>query len=138
MALLILLFMAHLLPFAVGRIHNDTYLQHLRVGALIQSEGPLILVEDVVDVKIHLMGLRELEEQHFPRFRMQLSQAEVAISRTAAIVTAQNDTTLSEMFAIILFNYKTMQFTFLSIQELAPWTTLLQGLPLHTLDQDVA
>ncbi len=129
---LITLFVVYLLPFTVGQTPNATYLHHLRVGALIQSEGPLLLVEDVVDVKIPLTGLRELEEEQFPRFRMHFSQAETAIARTAAAVGTQNDTTLSEMFAVILFNYKTLQSTFSSIQELSPWTTLLQAPIAHT------
>ncbi len=123
---LIPLFVVYILPFAVGKTPNASYLHHLRIGSLIQTEGPLLLVEDVVDVKIHLRGLRELEEEQFPRFRMCLSQADTSLARTAAAVGAQNDTTLSNMLTAIFVNYKTLQSTFSSTQELTPWTTLLQ------------
>ncbi len=131
MSCLVPWFATVLLWVAVDSFPDATYHKHLRVGALAQPEGPVLLVEDVVDVKLTVRNLKKLEAHQFPRFRTFIAQTEAALTKTAAQVHTMNDTMLYSLLGTITFRFDHLRYTFSSIQNLSPWTTLLHTPAAH-------
>ncbi|XP_050710010.1 uncharacterized protein LOC126994781 isoform X2 [Eriocheir sinensis] len=120
-----------LLVLPTNATKQPSYEQHLRVGAIVEPDGPVMVVEDVVDVRITLCDFQKLERLHIPQFRRQIQQAEAVLQQTSDTVHKLNHPLTLTYFSTLMLSFLNIQQSFDSLLEWTPFSTYLKTPVAH-------